>query len=371
MTTQTRRFFSRDFQRALAACGWTSHKGARKSLAAAALAAGIFLGAVLYAPISHAGRNEQMLSTIQIGNSKIDVSLESGDLAVTHDEVLTWVRNAAESVATYYGRYPVPHVALHIIPSDGRGVFGGRTFGNENGGSIRVHLGNETTAAGLGADWMLTHEMVHLAFPSVPDDHHWIEEGIATYVEPIARVRAKKFDASEMWFEVVRDMHQGLPQYGDQGLDRTHTWGRTYWGGAMFCLLADVEIRKETNNKKGLDDALRGIMNAGGDMRYDWPIENALDAGDKATGTNVLKNLYAKMKGDPYPVDLPALWKELGLQQDGDTVRFVDSAPLANIRNGITYGSSDASPKAATDSSSRGSLRAIVVGRRASSSSGS
>jgi len=85
----------------------------------------------------------------------------------------------------------------------------------------------------------------------------------------------------------------------------------------------------------------------------------------------VLKNLYAKMKGDPYPVDLPALWKELGLQQDGDTVRFVDSAPLANIRNGITYGSSDASPKAATDSSSRGSLRAIVVGRRASSSSGS
>ena len=371
MTTQTRRFFSRDFQRALAACGWTSHKGARKSLAAAALAAGIFLGAVLYAPISHAGRNEQMLSTIQIGNSKIDVSLESGDLAVTHDEVLTWVRNAAESVATYYGRYPVPHVALHIIPSDGRGVFGGRTFGNENGGSIRVHLGNETTAAGLGADWMLTHEMVHLAFPSVPDDHHWIEEGIATYVEPIARVRAKKFDASEMWFEVVRDMHQGLPQSGDQGLDRTHTWGRTYWGGAMFCLLADVEIRKETNNKKGLDDALRGIMNAGGDMRYDWPIENALDAGDKATGTNVLKNLYAKMKGDPYPVDLPALWKELGLQQDGDTVRFVDSAPLANIRNGITYGSSDASPKAATDSSSRGSLRAIVVGRRASSSSGS
>ena len=33
----------------------------------------------------------------------------------------------------------------------------------------------------------MTHEMVHLAFPSVAREHHWIEEGITTYVEPIAR----------------------------------------------------------------------------------------------------------------------------------------------------------------------------------------
>jgi len=90
-----------------------------------------------------------MLSTIQIGNSRIDVTLESGDLAVSHDELLAWVRNAAESVAAYYQRYPVPHVALHIIPSGGRGVYGGRTFGADDGGSIRIHVGKSTTAAGL------------------------------------------------------------------------------------------------------------------------------------------------------------------------------------------------------------------------------
>ena len=27
-----------------------------------------------------------------------------------------------------------------------------------------------------------------MAFPSLPDDQHWMEEGLATYVEPIARV---------------------------------------------------------------------------------------------------------------------------------------------------------------------------------------
>jgi hypothetical protein len=209
--------------------------------------------------------------------------------------------------------------------------------------------------------------MVHLTFPSVPDNHHWIEEGIATYVEPIARVRAKKFDANEMWFEVVRDMHQGLPQSGDQGLDHTHSWGRTYWGGALFCLLADVEIRKQTNNQKGLDDALRGVLFSGGDMRHDWPLESALEAGDRATGTTVLTTLYEKMKKDPYPVDLPALWQQLGIVQDGNTVRFLDSAPLAAIREAITYGTPSAAPKAVADSRPQ----AFIVGRRATPVSGS
>jgi hypothetical protein len=332
----------------------------------ASITLGVILGLATCFACTSSASSDQMLTTVQIGNSRIDVTLEAGDLSVSHDDVIEWVRNAAESVAAYYQRYPMPHVVLHIIPADGRGVFGGRTFGDENGGSIRIHLGKQTIAAGLRADWMLTHEMVHLTFPSVPDKNHWIEEGIATYVEPIARVRAKKFDANQMWYEVVRDMHQGLPQSGDQGLDHTHTWGRTYWGGAMFCLLADVEIRKQTNNQKGLDDALRGILFAGGDMRQDWPLEAALDAGDRATGTKVLTTLYGKMKKDPYPVDLPALWQQLGIAQDGDTVRFNDTAPLAAIREGITYGTPTDSPKTALAPYSR----TVVVGRRADAGPG-
>jgi hypothetical protein len=321
------------------------------------------LGSLAGCCACRAAHPPQVLSTIQVGNSRIDVTLEGGELAISHDELLDWVRSAADSVATYYQRYPVPHVALHIVVTDGRGVNGGRTFGNRDGGMIRIHVGKDVTVAQLKKDWMLTHEMVHLTFPSVPDDHHWIEEGIAVYVEPFARVRAKKMDEHEMWFEVVRDMHQGLPGPGDQGLDHTHSWGRTYWGGALFCLVADVEIRQQTNNKKGLDDALRGIMNAGGDMRFDWPLETALEAGDKAVGVKVLAALYDKMKDAPYPVDLPALWQQLGIVQEGDTVRFVDSAPLAAIREGITFGSGTEATKAVAESSPR----AIILGRRVDS----
>ena len=60
-----------------------------------------------------------MTSTLLIGGSKIDVTIESGGLKVSQAELLHWVQSAAEAVATYYGRYPVPRVQLHIIPVDG------------------------------------------------------------------------------------------------------------------------------------------------------------------------------------------------------------------------------------------------------------
>jgi len=305
---------------------------------------------------------DEMTSTVVVGSSRIDVHIESGPMQLSNEELMQWVRMASDSVSTYYGRYPVPDVALRIIPTDGRGVRGGRTFGAKEGGRISIHVGKETTLRGLNSDWMLTHEMVHLSFPSMADEHHWIEEGIATYVEPIARVRAKHMDAHEMWFELVRDLHQGLPQAGDEGLDNTHSWGRTYWGGALFCFLADLEIHKQTNNRKGLDDALRGILNAGGDIRYDWPIEKALTVGDQATGVSVLLPLYQKMKNQPYQVDLDALWKELGVERDGDTANFIDSAPLAKTRDAITFGSSTAKVQPAS------ATAAIDAGRRARTS---
>src|ERR1700684_208660 len=304
---------------------------------------------------------DDMTSTIVIGNSRIDVVVQNGSLQVSKEELLKWVQWAAESVSAYYGHFPIPHVLLRIIPADGKGVRNGRTFG-EKGGFITIHVGSNTTSEDLGTDWMLTHEMVHLAFPSVADNHHWIEEGIATYVEPIARVRAGHFDANQMWFEVVRDLHQGLPAAGDEGLDHTHTWGRTYWGGALFCFLADIEIHRETGNKKGLEDALRGILNGGGDTRDDWEVEKALTSGDQATGVPVLQNLYAKMKDLPYNVDLPALWTELGIERDGNAVKFLDAAPLAKTRDAITYGSAGPSLKPAANESRNA---AIFAGRTA------
>ncbi len=284
-----------------------------------------------------------MTSSLVIGNARIDIVIERSSLRVPVKDIFRWVKSAAECVTTYYGRFPVPQALIRITPFEGRGVRNGRTFG-DRGGRITIRVGNETSPSELASDWMLTHEMVHLAFPTVDDNHHWIEEGIATYVEPIARIQAGHLKAEQMWFDLVRDMPQGLPHAGDRGLDHTHTWGRTYWGGALFCLLADVEIRRQTNNAKGLEQALRAILDAGGDIRKEWNLEDALRTGDRAVGANVLEPLYTKMKDNPVGIDLGSLWMQLGVQSDGAGVRFDDSATLAAVRRAITTRESAASP---------------------------
>ncbi len=197
-------------------------------------------------------------------------------------------------------------------------------------------MGRDADVAATKEDWVLVHEMIHLAFPSMEDEQHWIEEGISTYVEPVARAREGGMAVKEVWGTFVRDMPKGEPGPDDHGLDNTHTWGRTYWGGAIFCLLADVRIREHTKNRKGLEDALRGINRGGGNISEDWDISKALAMGDKATGTTVLRDLYNEMRDKPDPVDLDQLWTKLGIQMKDGSVAFNDKAPEANIRKAIT-----------------------------------
>jgi hypothetical protein len=197
-------------------------------------------------------------------------------------------------------------------------------------------VGRRTTSRQLDDDWTLTHEFVHLAFPDVADEHHWIEEGIATYVEPIARVQIGDLAPERIWADMVHNMSKGEPEPLDEGLDHTHTWARTYWGGALFCLVADVRIRRATNNRRGLQDALRGIRDAGGTIDKEWAVERAFKTGDKAIQTNVLTKLYAEMKDRPVYVDLKTLWHELGVSSSDGDISLDDTAPLAQIRRSIT-----------------------------------
>lgn len=277
--------------------------------------------------------------TFTVGGATIRVDFGPGQFDLPTPQVLQWVQNAASSVATYYGRFPVPRDRILVEPApDESGIMHGTTWGDVGGfpAFTRIRLGQHSTVADLNEDWMMTHELVHTGFPSQDDDHHWIEEGSAVYIEPVARVQNGFLRPEKIWADMVRDMPKGDPGPGDEGLDRTHTWGRTYWGGAQFCLLADVTIREQTHNQKGLEDALHAIVDAGGTIDQNWPIRKAFETGDAATRTHVLEDLYDRMSDKPVVVDLEGIWKKLGIVRTPDGVRFDDSASEAAIRKSIT-----------------------------------
>jgi hypothetical protein len=276
---------------------------------------------------------------IQIGGATLQVDFATGTLDLAEDVVSRRIETAARAVTTYYGRFPVPRARILIVPVEDRsGVVQGTTWGDVGGwpGFTRIRLGHHTTQQELSADWTITHELVHMAFPTLPDDQHWMEEGLATYIEPIARVQASELSAKQIWHDMLDGMPKGEPAPGDEGLDRDHNWARTYWGGALFCLVADVQIRIASANRKGLEDALRAIVAAGGTIDHEWPLPRALEIGDKATGTHVLTAMYRTWSTSPVPVDLEKLWGQLGIHRSGEEVEFSAAAPFAKLREAIT-----------------------------------
>ncbi len=249
--------------------------------------------------------------------------------------LVEWIQRSAQIVSRFYGEFPLQQVAIQVSIGDGDKVMGGRTFGAPDA-IIELRVGRQVSAQALHDDWVLVHEMIHLALPEVSEEQNWVAEGLATYVEGIARTQAGNMSATALWSEYFTDMTKGLPGAADQGLDRTHTWARTYWGGALFFLIADVRIHEQTANKRGLQDALRAIERAGGGMAERWPAARIFAAGDQATATKVLQDLYAAMKDKPWALDLAVLWVDLGVVADAGGIRLDETARLSAVRRAMT-----------------------------------
>jgi hypothetical protein len=253
---------------------------------------------------------------------------------VPETAIARWVRGSAAALTAYLHRPPATYGAVFVTPGTSDSTRG-LTLGG-GGASVLIRLATDETDAKLADDWVATHELVHVALPDLGQAHAWLAEGLASYVEPIARARAGQLTPEKVWGDLVEGAPQGLPEAGDRGLEFTHTWGRVYWGGAVFCLQADVQIRVRTDGKRGLDDALRAVAATGANVETQWTIERFLEIGDRATGTNVLHELFAKLALAPGPVDLDDLWRKLGVRRAGASVAFDDHAPWAAIRVAMT-----------------------------------
>jgi hypothetical protein len=277
----------------------------------------------------------QPLTTIEFPGSRIDVAIVNPISATDRERVFAWIRKSADALIAYYGHYPEKHAGILVIVNGGNRIGHGVSYGY-GGSVIRVDFGTAIDPEVLANDWVMIHEMVHLSFPVLADEHLWLMEGSATYIEPVARGRAGQRSSISVWDEFFHNMGKGMPDEDEKGLDITHTWGRTYWGGAIFCLYADVRAREANGNRAGLADAMRAINAKSGGNSVEWSIEEVIQTGDAATGTQTLAQLYKSMGQAHHMPDLEVMFARLGVVADGDTIRFDDSAPLAAIRHAIT-----------------------------------
>lgn len=282
-------------------------------------------------------------TTIDVPGGQLVVGLPPGDFKIGKREILKWIERSGAAISVFYGHFPVKSARVLVVPDAGDKISGGQAFGNA-GAAVRVLAGTNVTTTELNEDWQLAHEMTHLALPDL-QKATWLSEGLAVYVEPIARAQAGDLTEQHIWSEFIKMLPMGLPKKGDKGLDASEERDRVYYGGATFWLMADLEIRKRTQNRLGLQDALRGIQAAGGNYEQVWSVDHTLAIGDEATGQTVLTEFYNKWRSSPVSPDLPGLWKALGIKKAGENVNFDDNAPLAEVRRAITMRRADSAKK--------------------------
>ena len=229
------------------------------------------------------------------------VDFEHGEFSGGAAPLLEWVRRSADIVSRYYGRFPRrERHGRSSQPQSGAGVHGGKTFANPNA-FIRVQrraarsppaqllerLGAGARDDASGAARHGRRACVALGGARDLRRRAWRACRPATAARPTCGRRS------------CARCPAGCRRRGDRGLDHTHTWGRTYWGGAMFCLLADVDIRGSTHLRFGLQDALRAVLRASGGLCVGLANRARVAHRDAAVGTSSLEELYAQPEGLP------------------------------------------------------------------------
>lgn len=271
---------------------------------------------------------------VSMGESHVDWVRIGPEPRATDEGLDRWVRAAASNIEHYYGGYPSRHALVIVLVGEGKGVSEGTALGN-GGASIMVHVGADTEPPALERDWILTHEMVHLSMPGLASRYRWLEEGLATYLEPVMRVRAGRLAATEVFDEWLSSLEKGQPSPSDGGLDGTEDWGRVYWGGAAFWLRADLAIVAATHGEKSLRDCLVEVAREGGTISSRWPVDRFLRSCDKGAGVNVVEALYREASDKRVEIDFGALFGRLGVKATDKGAVLDDTAPDAWIRRSI------------------------------------
>src|SRR5215475_10645377 len=86
---------------------------------------------------------------MHFGNSVLQVDFAAGQTDLPTDTILEHVHKAGSAIVAYYGRFPIAHDRMLLVPVAGRdGVFHGTTWPHHGDyqAFTRIHVGEHITA---------------------------------------------------------------------------------------------------------------------------------------------------------------------------------------------------------------------------------
>lgn len=280
---------------------------------------------------------------INVGNSVIRYALLNGHKKVDNNKIRYWIVQNIEALTTVYGSFPVSNLQILVVPL-GRGsepVPWGQAM-RGGGDAVHLYIDDSRSLSEFLDDWVLSHELSHLLHPRITREGAWLYEGMASYYQNVIRARQGLLTTQQAWKKLHAGFERGINKTPkNKTLDEVtksmmkyRAFMRVYWSGAAISLMADVKLRRLSNNKKSLDKTLQQFKKCClSDSRW-WTAYELMNKFDKLSNSTVFTKLYNDNVFSTSFPDLTRVYSQLGLTNQNGRFKILKYSPTS-IRDKI------------------------------------
>ncbi len=283
---------------------------------------------------------------IALGGGQLHVAMLAGADAAQRERLLAWLAQVGHAALSAYGRLPLADVQVLIVPVGAQReavVFGQSLRGQGNGLTLFVDPAQDAQA--YARDWVALHELSHLFHPHLGDAGAWLAEGLATYYQNLLRARAGLLTPAQAWTQLDAGFARGradTPARADLTLEQAsarmgerHDYQRVYWSGAAYWLDVDLELRRTSANRLGVDEALRRFADCCLAERRAWSPQQFVARLDELTGQQVFERRfrdYRALRGFP---PIAPIYAQLGIRHDDKGLHLGGDAAMGDLRSAL------------------------------------
>jgi len=198
--------------------------------------------------------------------------------------------------------------------------------------------------------YLLAHEVFHLwnggaIAPADQPKVEWFAEGFTEYMSKLTAYRTGFITEAEFLQQLANCRSDYLRRAGkislvDAGVEKGVNYGLIYNGGMAAAFALDIEVRKKTNNKKGLIDIMRKMYSKFGKTNLAYKYDDIIAVSSEVAGTD-LSGFFSSYVSGLRVMPLDKYLACAGLEADvlnGETViqpKMNATAQMKELLNGV------------------------------------
>jgi hypothetical protein len=280
---------------------------------------------------------------VRAGGAILRMAVLDADEPANSDDMSGWIHEAASAVSALYGRFPLQHPQVLVVPigAQSEAVPWAQVL---RGGGTAAHffIDQNRPLSEFRNDWTATHELSHMLLPYVGRGDAWLSEGFASYYQNVLRARAGMVSEQVAWQKLYAGFGRGRRDSGDKTLAYVSAnmresggYMRVYWSGAAIAMMADVELRRRSKGRLSLDIAMAELAKCCLPGDRTWSAKEVFSRLDLITGDDVFMSLYKQNVNSRHFPEISDTSAQLGITEREDRLHLSSAEDALALRAAI------------------------------------